>query len=944
LQPPKSKLTVVTTPQAPASPTEDQIQKGNAVIETPSPAKVEDLKRQLWSENEQLKNWSQVVDDEKRRLIGGRPRHAKSLSPDRPQYRKNLRSERVAAAFLHNGGGGSSSDNEAAPPRVSHHQHNHHHDSNNLVTRSSHSEVQDSSYSPSRVFRSRFYAAAIAAHRGKEPQTAPSASAMITPTYQATHQHHHHHPGINSNPALTTATAASKAVAVTPKASTSQTPTSKQEQRQVTPKAPSPQPPTTSQQQQNPQQQQQQDVSMWRQVPAAPALRNDQDSIPIAQSSSTATTSDNYVAKLVAKLSAVRRDNPSAALAQIDAILRAESQSSSGERQDTVEHEVVVEEPKDPVAAAKGNRGIPEEEEEEESEDDTSTSSEDETTVSSITNPTFQSLRQTSEQGAPVAPHPSLHAPLPRKLHASEVQGYLTPYTMQQPKQHPWEAPREKSLKPKKTNTTPPPSIRVTSLKEKTRERPEVDPDLEEATAAARRLDRFIQKKHSSSLDPNNPAELAEKIRVWDEMSNPSLTQTQSREYQMSSGGVVVAPSVEEVLSNATEDLGSIITPADQASNTTFTGSKLTGNHPWDNCHPTVRAAAVMTKDTSMLDGEGIETQAPQWRNHRAATAPGQTTTTLRKFTSSTVPMKPSTHFDGHDDNSFAARLDDRRPHDDTWDFPSPSTQEHQVNAMSLSDEFDNAWVSLPPNAFFGRNGRARRPAPPQNTDLLTTTMFPATASTDSDRWKQQQQQQQQKPSLLPPDVTAAFEQVSLATPQPRLKGQDVNPKKTLDASFDTSGDESKLLLLKDDPWLFAKDKDVSGESHRSAGIEVSLMEESPPPTSSQTPSKSNKARLSFLRPMLSRGRASQPTRNDGGNQRGAYGSLSPKPAVLRHAQAANNIKSPQRDNGVLSPPRGRSNSFEEMGSTATGTKLKNKTLAKKFSRLMKVYDDKPEF
>lgn len=939
-----SELTVETAP-APASPTADQMEQQRAVIETPSPAKVEELKRQLWSDDEQLKNWSHVSGEKILQAGKSHQRRHKSLSPDRPQYRKHLRSERVATAYGGSGGGGgSSSDNEGAP-RVSSYYQQHSHSQHNRPSSNS-GAVQDGS-SPNRVFRSRFYAAAIAAHRGKEQAIQPTPSKELSTTKSA-------------------ATTSHRGLEIARSNSThSFNPTYTQPAKGAIP-ATSPHislQPTTSK---HHQQQQKQD--MWRQAPSsaaapAPAARNQAESIPITQSSSTAT-SDNYVAKLVAKLNAVRRDNPSAALAQIDAILRAESQSSSGDRQERADQEVgALNQPVPPA-----QRGF-EQEEESDEEDETTSSEEDETTVSSITNPTFQSLRHNNDQAdaaRALVPHPSLHS-LP-KAHVAEVNGYATPYTMQQQQQprHPWEAPNEKALKPKKIKGTPPPSIRVTSPRETSNEQPDSETTNIEESVAARRLDRYMQHQQTSPVDPNNPAELAEKIRMWDEMSNPSVTQAQSREYQMSSGTIEgQTQPLEEVLSNATEDLGSIVTPADQTSHTTFSGSKLTGGHPWDVHHPIVRASAgaVMIKDTSMLDGEGIETQPPRiqqkWRN-QPATPANQAPTRQDVMPSSDAVESPaffdvdernrSSHASSQGDDSFG----NNRRQRDTWNFSTSASQGRQVNTTSLSDEFDNAWVSLPPNAFFGRKGGPRLSgSPDEKADLLATTMFPGTASTATkgNRWQQQQQQQlknlqQQKPSLLPPAVTAAFDQVSLNTEtvQPRSHGANITATQHRSQKPESARrHEPSIPPMLNDPWLHSKNMDASGESQLSAGIEVSLLETPAPVSTSQAPAtpKPNKSRLNFLRPILSRGRAQPATRSDVG-EGVAYGSLTPKQQILRNAQASN-TKSPQRDI-AFSPPRGRSNSFEEMGRTATGSTPKNKTLANKFSRLMKVYDDKPGF
>jgi hypothetical protein len=104
------------------------------------------------------------------------------------------------------------------------------------------------------------------------------------------------------------------------------------------------------------------------------------------KSGNTNGTDRKNVSKLVAKLNAVNRDDPQEALALIDSILRQESRgSSSGERgQHALE-----------AAAPAPQRESPNPVE---SLSDEEGESDDETSVSSMTNPTYQSAKPYHDQ------------------------------------------------------------------------------------------------------------------------------------------------------------------------------------------------------------------------------------------------------------------------------------------------------------------------------------------------------------------------------------------------------------------------------------------------------------------------------------------------------------------------------------------------------------------
>ena len=242
-------------------------------------------------------------------------------------------------------------------------------------------------------------------------------------------------------------------------------------------------------------------------------------------------TGEASVAKLVARLNSISRDNPAAALAQIDSILRSES--SSGDVEPSRTHLPVAQ-----VQDEKKDDGDGFNDDED---------SDDETSMSSITNPTYA----TGQLGTPNQQSMSGN----RKPNA--LQSYTQPST---PREE--QAKRNKQLsttheeqakRNKQPSTAHEEQAKRHSKKDKSRPPPPATIDVKEPGSRGmnQSMGRLDQHVTSETREPTSAAAIAMKIRMWDEMSNSKASDKKDE-----------APSLqEELISAATEELGSIVTP-----------------------------------------------------------------------------------------------------------------------------------------------------------------------------------------------------------------------------------------------------------------------------------------------------------------------------------------------------------------------------------------------
>lgn len=228
-------------------------------------------------------------------------------------------------------------------------------------------------------------------------------------------------------------------------------------------------------------------------------------------------TGETSVAKLVARLNRISRDNPAEALAQIDSILRAESKSSSGDLEPAKTQLL-------PVSNVQ-------EEKKDEYDGNDDEDSDDETSMSSITNPTYIS----TQVGAPNS-HQSL--PPNRNVRPSALQTY-----QQLVKTPEKEGQGARNHRKNKERAPPPATIQVKEANGRGTDQ------------IMGRLDQHVVNSRSAEM--NSAAVIAMKIRMWDEMSE-SKTSLRLDE------ALSIVPSLqEEIVSATTDELGSIVTPTD---------------------------------------------------------------------------------------------------------------------------------------------------------------------------------------------------------------------------------------------------------------------------------------------------------------------------------------------------------------------------------------------
>jgi hypothetical protein len=259
--------------------------------------------------------------------------------------------------------------------------------------------------------------------------------------------------------------------------------------------------------------------SMWRRQPM-PSLVDERSD----------NTGEASVAKLVAKLNSISRDNPAEALAQIDSILRAESKSSSGDVDQARLHT--------PIKAAQEEK---KDEYECPDDEDSDSDDDDETSMSSITNPSYAHAILGPQNVPPLLSSG-------RNLRPNALQTY-------QQAQNTTEGQEMKARAKHKQRHIPPATIQV---KEPSGNRV-VDHFMG-------RLDQLLTNENNS--ESRNAAAIAMKIRMWDEMS---ISKSPSKLDEALS----IVPSLqEEIISATTDELGSIVTPADAAANGSVASSQ----------------------------------------------------------------------------------------------------------------------------------------------------------------------------------------------------------------------------------------------------------------------------------------------------------------------------------------------------------------------------------
>lgn len=537
------------------------------------------------------------------------------------------------------------------------------------------------------------------------------------------------------------------------------------------------------------------------------------------------------VEELVARLQKVRRENPDQALAEIDAIIRqshgspaaaavaaaanAPTIATDASSQPQEQHAVVaalsaptkqrrptersggrMEDNPGPAASAMNesnkaetplndrdksyaNRQDQIDEEAESSDDpDDEGSDDDETSVSSITNPTYgvvgseyhhprptvlstfkgagqprpsalsnyhgrSSLRTTELQQPAVHGRTRRHArhrsPPPSAIHVTREAGTKEPPASYQRLHNEGEseldvvlgtnhdATNAKALSnvPEETERNAPAQ---SSTHQPTQSAKEVEP--RSATSKTEQLGSFPVSSddpransggkgsiHPSStepanrtLDPSNSAELAQKIKKWDEMSEPDFCpaagclNSRSSDHDLHRSPPVMMDSLVEM-----------VCPRDDDSS-----AMKRRHHPWDSSIP-VCMGQVSVHETSMDHAAGVETEySMKYQDARsemsvsveASSGGGMRKDPRAGKTSQDIEpkgrsdSKAPTDGQGRECSTFSGDAFEVNPRlvvspDSVGDNGSGFSSEHQAYARNLADDFDSAWVSLPSSSFF---------------------------------------------------------------------------------------------------------------------------------------------------------------------------------------------------------------------------------------------------
>lgn len=655
----------------------------------------------------------------------------------------------------------------------------------------------------------------------------------------------------------------------------------------------------------------------------------------VSLATNRSTRTDVSVATLLAKLTAVKRDNPDEALREIDAILKAES-ASSGE----------------PLVVA---NPVLDDESLEGSEDD-------ETSVSSITNPTF-GVKPTEQTKEVATSAKSAGQPRP-----SSLQNYSSKVAQTTKLA---EAKAKSKSRSRRERSPPPASINVSSTKDKKEtlvanpekvltgyqrlehgadERPPIpvqtdplakpgpetkpavrstvrntldwkmnsnlnpadgcpvpDPEIAEA------VDRFLTPvpDEAQTIGPANSLELAEKIRRWDEMSGPEFINR-------------VCPCDP----NEADDKSSGLLSASQ--------HRLTpGNrrpHPWDGAVP-VTMGRIDVRDTSMESACGVETEfspkydefaspassARQLRMERirksassdsASDRGGSVPSTGRQAVNEAQsPVASNADFTGDRFEVDPKLLADS----ESWE-ERPRWSVRQEQSKTLSDDFDSAWVALPSSNFFQSQ---------KSGDAAPTGRSVAESKTESGA-NVAKGELQDAPDPEPM-VTQQLQKFSPTTESPSRSTHNYKPPEVA---------KSGELRLDYKDRRYEREEAMASNQQQAQladyddQLEVGLVS-----SGNGTETKHRRGLRAFLK------------RRQNGKSSASHASASVSSASRKISSARTldhdlmdhtPVASGRRSRDSRSPSRDRARSLEER-------RIRNPTIAKKFSRLLRVYDEKGE-
>jgi len=392
------------------------------------------------------------------------------------------------------------------------------------------------------------------------------------------------------------------------------------------------------------------------------------------------------VASLVAKISAVSRDDPNAALAQIDAILRAESDDSTNNQNEKSSGAATATSPPRRVV-----------------EDDNQSVSSDDTSVSSITNPSYHDGG--GVQNTPPEKQKYIGVSNRQQRKPSALSSYGNSGKKAVSQQSSYSAlhgHRERLKNRHRSAVSPPPDVRLSRAAQEKAEK-ELSRSgggivIEEKKDAWEPMESTMTNNHSS-----DSAELAEKIKRWDVIST-NVTPTSIREPSDYKHVTAEEPKVRSKL----------------ASLAAHSTGKVTGERPWEDPKFPVRMGNVDTRDTSMESALGVETTfKPKYQTEGGDDLPkiqsisqrsARTVDRYRKERSAKesdmeIRRQSRSLEEVEDADPFDVAPRTRNSTRETSWSPTQMTPQQQEHARNMADAFDSAWVDLPENAFFNSGG-----------------------------------------------------------------------------------------------------------------------------------------------------------------------------------------------------------------------------------------------
>lgn len=432
---------------------------------------------------------------------------------------------------------------------------------------------------------------------------------------------------------------------------------------------------------------------------------------------------EETVSSLIKKLGQINRDDPEAALAQIDAILKQGFQSSAFDHNVTELHAAVtrdstlsgVQQATPMVVSQEDINGV----------DSDVESTSDETSVSSMTNPTYQEVRNGDKEATAAAngrPRPSAlgtYSNSTRYYRLSPTAGLVVENAAKESSI----AITTKERPPPQTKTRPPPpaSIKVIKSKERSvasleKERSVADlvadfqaqtnDQLSSMRASEMREKKALEKQANVGVPSffqmigtliAPTTEIEEKVNICDEMSTGVVPIDVALGSQKKGEGRIYS---EGVLSTRTEtDRGNIVT-----DKLDFAPGTPKRAHPWDAAMP-IRAGEVYVKDTSMDCGDGIEAQyTPKYPSAQLSpdcslVAPvrrmrkDRISRAMQNVNESRLPKTTS-----GDESDVESKLMNDKLDGEVAQVFDPRRHEQ---ASAMSDAFDSVWVNLPSSNYF---------------------------------------------------------------------------------------------------------------------------------------------------------------------------------------------------------------------------------------------------